>query len=121
MTGAPDAHEALTTLAALCPCVVIKRGADGAIGAAGGHVSEAPAEAAEVLDTTGAGDCFNAGFLVGWLGGLPLEHSLVLGNICGARAVEAFGGYRGCPDAQAFRLIAADRGIELPALEGKTA
>jgi sugar/nucleoside kinase (ribokinase family) len=121
MTGAADAHAAMVALAAYCPCVVIKRGGDGAIGLAGDGVSEAPPEPAEVLDTTGAGDCFNAGFLVGWLAGLPLQQSLVLGNICGARAVEAFGGYRGCPNATEFRQIAAERGIQLPALEGEPA
>jgi sugar/nucleoside kinase (ribokinase family) len=87
----------------------------------GGEVCDVPAEPANVLDTTGAGDCFNAGFLAGWLGELPLEQSLVLGNLCGARAVEAFGGYRGCPDATAFRQMASERGIELPALEGEPA
>lgn len=119
MTGAADAHAAMRGLAAVCHCVVIKRGGHGAIGMMGDRVSEAPAEPADVLDTTGAGDCFNAGFLAGWLAGLPLEQSLVLGNICGARAVEQFGGYRGCPKANEFRQIAADRGIQLPALEGE--
>jgi sugar/nucleoside kinase (ribokinase family) len=121
MTGARDARSALAALGELTPCAVIKRSAHGSIGIAGEEVEEAPAEPANVLDTTGAGDCFNAGFLAGWLGGLPLEHSLVLGNLCGARAVEAFGGYRGCPDGAAFRRMASERGIDLPALEGEPA
>jgi sugar/nucleoside kinase (ribokinase family) len=121
MTGAGDARSALTRLGEFTPCVVIKRSADGSIGLAGGEAREAPAEPANVLDTTGAGDCFNAGFLVGWLAGLPLEENLILGNLCGARAIEAFGGYRGCPDATAFRRMANERGIELPALEAEPA
>jgi sugar/nucleoside kinase (ribokinase family) len=121
MTGEPDVRSALAALAEVVPCVVIKRSADGSIGIVGGEVCDVPAELANVLDTTGAGDCFNAGFLAGWLGELPLEQSLVLGNLCGARAVEAFGGYRGCPDATAFRQMASERGIELPALEGEPA
>jgi sugar/nucleoside kinase (ribokinase family) len=121
MTGSADARSALITLGEFTGCVAIKRSAEGSIGLDGGEVREAPAEPANVLDTTGAGDCFNAGFLVGWLAGLPLEQSLTLGNLCGARAVEAFGGYRGCPDATAFRRMASERGIDLPALEGEPA
>jgi sugar/nucleoside kinase (ribokinase family) len=97
--------------------VVIKRGADGAIGLAGGQVRAVPADPAIIRDTTGAGDCFNAGFLAGWLGGLPLEESLTLGVICGSRATGDIGGYRGCPREAEFRAIAAARGVTLPRRE----
>jgi sugar/nucleoside kinase (ribokinase family) len=114
MTGSPDLDRALETLAVHCPCVVIRRGADGAIAIAGGEVSSVPAEAVEVVDTTGAGDCFNAGFLAGWIAGLPLRHSLTLGVLCGTGAVTDFGGYRGCPRESALRAAAALHGVELP-------
>ena len=91
MTGEADPRRALERAAEHCDCVVIKRGADGAIGLAGGQVRAVPADPAIIRDTTGAGDCFNAGFLAGWLGGLPLEESLALGVICGSRAI---GDYR---------------------------
>jgi len=114
MTGAPDVERAMATMAELCACVVIKRGADGAIAAADGDTADAPAEPAQVVDATGAGDCFNAGFLAGWLAKLPLAECLMLGNICGARAVESFGGYLGCPRKEEFRALANAKGIELP-------
>lgn len=114
MTGQEDVHLALATLVELCPCVVIKRGARGAMAVAGGEAREVTPEPVEVVDTTGAGDCFNAGFLYGWLARIPLQHSLALGNICGARAVETFGGYRGCPREAELRTIAASRGMALP-------
>lgn len=114
MTGEEEAHRAVSRLAELCPCVVIKRGGRGATGTADGEVLQVPAEPVRVVDATGAGDCFNAGFLYGWLARLPLEHCLKLGNICGARAVETFGGYRGCPREPQLRAIAASRGIALP-------
>jgi sugar/nucleoside kinase (ribokinase family) len=114
MTGATDVRAALGVLAGLCPCVVVKRGARGAMGIANGEFAERPGEPAEVLDTTGAGDCFNAAFLVGWLAGLPLEAGLTLGNLCGARAVAAFGGYRGCPREDDLRVLAEARDIVLP-------
>jgi sugar/nucleoside kinase (ribokinase family) len=115
MTGEQEPERALERLADHCGCVVIKLGADGAVGTADGRTSSVPADPVEVVDTTGAGDCFNAGFLAGWLGGLPLESSLILGVICGSRAVTDFGGYRGCPLEPELREIAAERGIALPA------
>jgi sugar/nucleoside kinase (ribokinase family) len=114
MSGAADVERALATLSEHCPCVVIRRGADGAIGSAGGEVRSVPAEPVEVVDTTGAGDCFNAGFLAGWLGRAPLEWSLTLGAICGSGSVTDFGGYRGCPREPELRRAAAAHGVELP-------
>ena len=92
----------------------MRRGADGAIGLSGGQVRAVPADPVIIRDATGAGDCFNAGFLAGWLGGLPLEDSLTLGVICGSRAIADIGGYRGCPREAELRAIAAARGITLP-------
>ncbi len=114
MTGARNVRAAVERLAETCGCVVVKRGPRGAMAAERGEVCEALAEPAQVLDTTGAGDCFNAGFMYGWLAGRPLAENLALGNMCGARAVEAFGGYRGCPSGEELRSMAAARGIELP-------
>jgi sugar/nucleoside kinase (ribokinase family) len=114
MAGTRDPDAALERLAGHCECVVIRRGARGAVGIAGGDVREVPTDPVEVIDTTGAGDCFNAGFLAGWLSGLPIEHSLTLGVICGSGAVTDFGGYRGCPHADEFRAAAAAHGIDVP-------
>ena len=114
MAGTRDPDAALELLAAHCDCVVIRRGARGALGIAGGAIRAVPADPVDVVDTTGAGDCFNAGFLAGWLSGLPIEASLTLGVICGSGAVTDFGGYRGCPHAEEFRAIAAARGVDVP-------
>jgi len=114
MAKTRDADAALERLAEHCDCVVIRRGAEGAIGTAGGDVRAVPADPVEAVDTTGAGDCFNAGFLAGWLSGLPIEHSLALGVICGSGSVTDFGGYRGCPHEDELRSIASARGIDLP-------
>jgi sugar/nucleoside kinase (ribokinase family) len=117
MTGEPEPDRALEALAAHCACVVIKLGPAGAIGSAGGHREAVPAVPVEIVDTTGAGDCFNAGFLAGWLGGMALKDSLALGVISGSAAVGDYGGYRGCPFRDELRAIAASRGIALPAEE----
>jgi sugar/nucleoside kinase (ribokinase family) len=114
MTGEDDDERALERLADHCGCVVIKRGSSGALGLADGQMRAVPADPVEVVDTTGAGDCFNAGFLAGWLGGRALEESLTLGVICGSRAVTDYGGYRGCPRQPELRAIATSRGVTLP-------
>ena len=50
-----------------------------------------------VHDTTGAGDCFDAGFLHAWLNQQPLVDCLLTGNACGALSTRAAGGASGMP------------------------
>lgn len=59
--------------------------------------SEAPM-AVTPVDTTGAGDCFDAGFLHAWLKGDPPEECLWAGNVCGALSTLAHGGVAGVPN-----------------------
>lgn len=92
LTDAATVAAALAQLAELTPLVIIKCGAEGAIAQAGKQVAHAPGISVDVFDTTGAGDCFNAGFLYGHLRGLPLETSLRCGNICGGLSTTARGG-----------------------------
>jgi sugar/nucleoside kinase (ribokinase family) len=92
LTGAPSVEVALARLAELVPLAVIKLGAEGAIARRGAEVAYAPGIQVAVVDTTGAGDCFNAGFLYGYLRGMPLEECLRRGNICGGLAATM----RGC-------------------------
>lgn len=97
ITGRQDPHEALVELSALCPLVVIKLGEDGALCQTGGKQYHSPAFPANVLDSTGAGDCFAAGFLYGWITRKDIEESLAIANYCGSKCVEALGGYTGAP------------------------
>jgi len=91
LTGAASVEAALAQLSAIAPLVVIKRGARGALAQAGSQVIESPALAVDVCDTTGAGDCFNAGFLYGRLSGYDLATCLRCGNICGGLATTSRG------------------------------
>lgn len=52
---------------------------------------------AETVDTTGAGDCFNAGFIYARLSGLPPQRALEIANICGALSTRALGGVSAFP------------------------
>ena len=61
----------------------------------------APAPRARVVDTTGAGDAFNAGFLVAFLTGRKPIDCLRAGNLAGAHSTEALGGLAGLPSRSA--------------------
>jgi sugar/nucleoside kinase (ribokinase family) len=100
LTGAATVEAALATLAELTELVIIKCGADGAIARRGSEVMRVPGIPVDVFDTTGAGDCFNAGFLYGHLRGEPLETCLRCGNICGGLSTTARGGVATPSEAQ---------------------
>jgi sugar/nucleoside kinase (ribokinase family) len=51
----------------------------------------------DTVDTTGAGDCFNAGFIYAWLCGYDPQRCLQVANICGALSTRAIGGIAGFP------------------------
>ena len=92
LTGEQSVDGALRALAEHCPLVVIKDGAGGAYACAAGAVLHSPAIEVTPLDTTGAGDCFNAGFLKAWLDGRPLGECLRWGNIVGGLSTQGMGG-----------------------------
>jgi sugar/nucleoside kinase (ribokinase family) len=105
----PNAEEA-ERLAALgiaaVPRVatVVKRGAAGARALPrGGQPIEVGALPAAVVDPTGAGDAFNAGFIAAWLDGAPVAAALALGAACGAVAVARPGGATALPDLRQLR------------------
>ncbi len=76
---------------------VIKLGALGSRWISPWGIVEEPAPKVRALDTTGAGDAFNAGFLAGLLSGLPARSALRLGNSVGALSTRAVGGLDGLP------------------------
>jgi sugar/nucleoside kinase (ribokinase family) len=49
------------------------------------------------VDTTGAGDAFNSGFIHSWLDGVNIQGCLLRGNECGAKAVSGIGGFTKAP------------------------
>ncbi|MEV8530201.1 PfkB family carbohydrate kinase [Streptomyces sp. NPDC052000] len=91
VTRADTVEVALALLCELVPTVVIKRGPAGAVAAADGRRADHPSLTVPVVDTTGAGDCFNVGFLHRWMDGRPLHDCLAAGTVCGAAAVTGMG------------------------------
>ena len=104
-----DLDEAIARLRVEARMVVVKVGAQGAIAARAGELTRAHGLPAQIVDTTGSGDSFDAGFLRGFLTGEPLERCLAIGNACGALSTRALGGTGGQPTLDEA-LATIDRG-----------
>ena len=106
LTGCSDPEQGLRALDGGRMRVVAKLGAHGAMALDGGKLVRVPAYAVEPVDTTGAGDSFNAGFLYRWLEGAPLVECLRLGAACGALSTRGLGGTLAQPTlAEAEALV----------------
>ena len=92
IAGIDELDDAVLALAERAGVVVAKAGAGGALAAHAERLVRAAAPAIEALDTTGAGDAFDAGYLTSMLAGDPLERSLAIANACGALSTRALGG-----------------------------
>jgi sugar/nucleoside kinase (ribokinase family) len=79
-------------LAGKVETLAIKLGAAGALGVRKRQKVRVASIPVKVVDTVGAGDSFDAGFLFGYLNGWPLEKTLKLAAICGALSTQAAGG-----------------------------
>ncbi len=91
------AEEAGWDFAKHCPVVALKLGSKGAIAFEKGQMYQKPRYQVVAVDTTGAGDSFNAGFIYGYLSGKTIPECLACGNGCGALSVTALGGNTGFP------------------------
>ena len=92
MTQVNDVEEAIPALSAYVRTLVVTRSEQGATAVSGDERADVPAERIErLVDTTGAGDLFAAGFLAGEARGLGLEASLRLGAIAAAEVIQHYG------------------------------
>ena len=92
ITRANEVQTGLQALSERVPLIALKRGAEGALAQQGTASYSAQSIAVDVLDTTGAGDSFDAGFIYGYLNGWHIPRSLRLGCVCGALSTQGFGG-----------------------------
>ena len=92
LTGEVNLAKACSQLSAKVGTLVVTRGAKGALGIEGGASIEIPAARVEtIVDTTGAGDMFAAGFLSARCRGRDLKGCLEVGAICAAEVLSHFG------------------------------
>jgi sugar/nucleoside kinase (ribokinase family) len=97
--AAEELEAAIRKLSELVPLVVVKLGRKGAIAQRGKERFTSPAKAVEAVDTVGAGDSFDAGFLHQYVRGSDLATCLASGNLAGALSTTRPGG------TEAFREL----------------
>jgi sugar/nucleoside kinase (ribokinase family) len=98
--GTDDLENAIRTLSQVVPLVVVKLGRNGALAQRGTERFSSPSRAVQTVDTIGAGDSFDAGFLHEFVRGADLETCLASGNLVGALSTTRPGG------TEAFRDLA---------------
>ncbi|MGN0037054.1 MAG: adenosine kinase [Bacteroidaceae bacterium] len=87
-----EADEAVGTIAEMCSIAVVKRGAQGSLVKKGSETIQVPAVRVDtVVDTTGAGDYFAAGFMYGLTCGYALERCARIGSVLAGHIVRNIG------------------------------
>jgi fructokinase/2-dehydro-3-deoxygluconokinase len=90
-TGKDTPQDAAQAVAGEAKLVIARMGADGALAHQSGTTTRSAGFVAEVVDTVGAGDAFNAGFIAARVAGKPLDESLAWGNGVAAIAITRHG------------------------------
>jgi sugar/nucleoside kinase (ribokinase family) len=113
IAGTTKRPAAIASLTEAGRAVAVKLGARGALyaGRSGQYLATPPP--VSPVDTTGAGDCFNAGLLAGLLRGLEPPDALALGCATGAASTRAAGGTGASPDLPAALALARDVTVRL--------
>ena len=107
IAGNKDIEVAADLLASKVEILTIKMGAKGALGVFQNNKIRVGSIPVKLVDTVGAGDSFDAGFLYGYLNQWPFEKSLKLASVCGTLSTRMSGG----TTAQATLLEALENGV----------
>lgn len=86
-----DFSKAMQAVSGKCEIAVLTRSEKGAVIVNGGKIIEVPAQSVNVVDTTGAGDQFAAGFLYGFAKAMPLEQCGRLGVLAASEVISHMG------------------------------
>ena len=111
--GGGDLDSALTRLRALSKIIVVKSGSKGVRVVTQDRSISAPGFPVTPIDTTGAGDSFNAGFVYQYLQGAPLDTCAMWGNASGAMSTLALGGTAGFPTRDQVEQFLKQRAAEV--------
>ncbi|MBI3854733.1 MAG: sugar kinase [Planctomycetes bacterium] len=110
LTGVSRPASAAKALSEKVVLAVVKAGPKGAFAATKNADWSASSYEVDPVDTTGAGDSFDAGFIDGWLQGHRVQEVLAYACACGALSTAKPGGYDGQPTrAEALRLVGGHR------------
>jgi len=105
LAGEANVDLAADRLGSRVEALAIKLGAEGALGVHDGARVRVASIPVTVVDTVGAGDSFDAGFLFGYLNSWSLEKSLRLACVCGALSTQQAGGTNGQPTLEQARTF----------------
>ena len=97
LSGEINVDFAASKLGSKVEALAIKLGAEGALGVREGQLVRVPSIPVNVVDTVGAGDSFDAGFMYGYLHNWQLKNTLRLACVCGALSTQKAGGTEGQP------------------------
>jgi sugar/nucleoside kinase (ribokinase family) len=97
LTGKKELKNALVELSSYVPAVIIKDGSCGCHYQDSNENIHEEGITVDMVDTTGAGDNFNSGFLLGQVRGYSVRNSLRIANICGGLSIEGYGGTASSP------------------------
>ncbi|MFZ0860237.1 MAG: carbohydrate kinase family protein [Candidatus Sulfotelmatobacter sp.] len=100
VAGTEDLEAAIHTLSKLVPLVVVKLGPHGALAQRGSERFTSPSKEVMPVDTVGAGDSFDAGFLHSYVHAADLPACLASGNVAGALSTTRPGGTEAFRDAE---------------------
>jgi sugar/nucleoside kinase (ribokinase family) len=104
LTGTSDYQAAVAALVGKAELVAITRSEHGSVVLSGSEVVAVPAHpVTEVVDTTGAGDLYAAGFLHAWARGLPPADMARAGALAAAEIISHIGARPETPLADLFR------------------
>jgi sugar/nucleoside kinase (ribokinase family) len=93
--------------------VCITMGANGSLAVSAVETFQAQAFPVQVVDSTGAGDCFAAGFVYGFLQNWPLAQTATFASAVGALSVTQRGGHSNLPDLAQVIAFLIERGVKL--------
>ncbi|WP_194916830.1 carbohydrate kinase family protein [Catenulispora rubra] len=107
LTGTATVDQAMAAFVEAGVAPVVKRGRDGATARRGTVTHAAHVAPLDPVDTVGAGDSFDAGFLAALLNGEDLDQALAVGCACGALSTQAVGGTAAQPSWDEATVYAA--------------
>jgi sugar/nucleoside kinase (ribokinase family) len=109
LTRTDTLGDAVNILSGIVPRLVVKDGANGAVSWWEGQRYHEPGLSLAVVDTTGAGDVFNAGFLAAYLQGRGIQECLQWGNFSGGMSTTAAGGTTNAPTLEQLQAWLAEQ------------
>jgi len=108
IAGKDNVNAAIEVLSEYTGIVAVKCGSKGAVGKWNGRVIAQEPFDLKPVDTTGAGDSFNAGFIYGFLKGYDLRKCMTYGNACGSISVTRIGGASSCATLEEVKRLAGE-------------